>query len=384
MSDKMEDELIDIELSIILPCRNEELALDYCLNQIKEVIRENDIRAEIIVSDSSIDSSPDIARKHQVKLIKHDREGYGIAYLEAFPHARGKYVFLADCDGTYDFHEIPRFLKYLREGYDFVLGDRFKNKMDKGAMSLSHKYIGNPILSGIFRLFFHSKIHDVHCGMRALSKRALDKLNLKTVGMEFASEMVIKAVKNNLKIKELPINYSRRKGQSKLSSISDAWRHLRFMLIYSPVFLFFIPGVVLLLMGLSSMVWIYVRVPEIFGKVLVYHPLFLSSLLIIVGYQLVIFSVFARTYLMVHLGEESRIIHKLHRYITIERASLLGIFVCLIGAAIFIWVFLGWVKSGFGSLNQVKNSILALTLMVFGIQTIFSSFILSILGIKEK
>ncbi len=380
----MEDELKDIELSIILPCRNEEEALDYCLNQIKEVVRENDIRAEIIVSDSSIDSSPDIARKHQVKLVKHDKEGYGIAYLEGFYHTRGTYVFLADCDGTYDFHEIPRFLKYLREGYDFVLGDRFKNKMDKGAMSFSHKYIGNPILSGIFRFFFHSKVHDVHCGMRALSKSALDKLNLRTVGMEFASEMVIKAVKNNLKIKELPISYSRRIGQSKLSSIPDAWRHLRFMLIYSPVFLFFIPGVVLLMLGLLSMVWIYVGAPEIFGKVLVYHPLFLSSLLIIVGYQLVIFSAFAKTYLMVHLGEESRIIHKLHRYITIERASLLGIFVCLIGAAIFVAIFLGWAKSDFGSLNQVKNSILALTLMVFGIQTIFSSFILSILGIKEK
>ena len=380
----MEDALRNIELSIILPCRNEEEALDYCLNQIKEVVRKNDIRAEIIVSDSSTDSSPDIARNHQVELIKHDKEGYGIAYLEAFQHAKGKYVFLADCDGTYDFHEIPRFLKYLREGYDFVLGDRFKNRMDKGAMSFSHKYIGNPILSGIFRFFFHSKIHDVHCGMRALSKSAVDKLNLKTVGMEFASEMVIKAVKNNLKIKELPINYSRRKGQSKLSSILDAWRHLRFMLIYSPIFLFFIPGVVLLMMGLLSMVWIYVGAPEIFGKVLVYHPLFLSSLLIIVGYQLVIFSAFAKTYLMVHLGEESRIIHKLYKYITIERASLLGIFVCLIGAAIFISIFLGWAKNDFGSLNQVKNSILALTLMVFGIQTIFSSFILSILGIKEK
>lgn len=380
----MEDEIKDIELSIILPCRNEEEALDYCLNQIKDVVRENDICAEIIVSDSSIDSSPEIARKHQVKLIKHDKEGYGIAYLEGFQHAKGKYVFLADCDGTYDFNEIPRFLKYLREGYDFVLGDRFKNKMDKGAMSFSHKYIGNPILSGIFRFFFHSKIHDVHCGMRALSKSALDKLNLRTVGMEFASEMVIKAVKNNLKIKELPISYSRRKGQSKLSSIPDGWRHLRFMLIYSPSFLFFIPGVFLLMLGLVSMVWIYFGSPELFGKILVYHPLFLSSLLIIVGYQLVIFSAFAKTYLMVHLGEESKIIHKLHKFVTIEKASLLGIFVCLVGVGIFLWIFLGWAKSDFGSLNQVKNSILALTLMVFGIQTIFSSFILSILGIKEK
>jgi hypothetical protein len=138
------------------------------------------------------------------------------------------------------------------------------------------------------------------------------------------------------------------------------------------------------MMGLLSMVWIYIGAPEIFGRKLVYHPLFLSSLLIIVGYQLIIFSAFAKTYLMVHLGEESKVIHRIHKFITIERASLLGIIVCLIGAAIFIWVFLGWVKSGFGSLNQVKNSILALTLMVFGIQTIFSSFILSILGIKEK
>jgi glycosyltransferase involved in cell wall biosynthesis len=219
-----------MELSIILPCRNEEQSLNSCLKNIKQIIKKYRINAEIIVSDSSIDKSPKIAKKHKVILINHNKEGYGNAYLEAFKHTKGRYIFMADCDSTYDFSEIPKFIGLLKQGNDLIIGDRFKGYMEKGSMPFSHKYIGNPVLSSILRLFFHAKVHDVHCGMRAISKKALSRLNLQTTGMEFASEMIIQAVKNKLKIKQIPINYYKRKGKSKLRPFIDGWRHLKFML----------------------------------------------------------------------------------------------------------------------------------------------------------
>lgn len=373
-----------MELSIILPCRNEELALPGCLKQIKETIKKNRIDAEIIVSDSSTDKSPEIAKKARVKLVKHDKEGYGLAYLEAFKEAKGKYIFMADCDGTYDFNEIPNFLKHLKQGYDLVIGDRFKGKMEKKSMPRLHKYLGNPVLSSLFRLFFSSKVRDIHCGMRAISKKALDRLNLKTAGMEFASEMILKAARNNLKIKEIPINYYKRKGKSKLSSFADGWRHLRFMLLYSPIFLFFIPGFILLLLGADLMAWFYFGSPKFLGITLYYHPMFIAALMVIAGYQLIIFSLFAKTYSVTHLGEPGPIINKLYNFITIEKASITGIIILAAGLAIYLNILVSWLNSGFGALNEIKNSILALTLTIIGIQTIFSSFMLSILGIKEK
>ena len=371
------------ELSIILPCRNEEQALSICLSQIKKILKENNINAEIIVSDSSIDKSPEIAKKHRVKLIKHDKKGYGIAYLEAFKHVKGKYIFMADADCTYDFSEIPNFLNCLKEGYDFVIGNRFAKKIKKSVMPWSHRHIGNPVLSGLLRIFFGTSVKDSHCGMRAITKNALDQLNLQTTGMEFASEMVIKALKNKLKIKQIPINYKERIGNSKLNSISDGWRHLRFMLLYSPLFLFFIPGFILFLIGIETLFWFYFGSPNILGIKLYFHPMFLSALFTIIGYQLIIFSIFAKTYAITHLNEKSPL-EKLFKYITIERASIIGAIIVILGVLIYLTIFIKWIKSGFSSLDEIKNSIIALTLITLGIQTIFSSFMFSILGIEEK
>jgi glycosyltransferase involved in cell wall biosynthesis len=372
------------EISIILPCRNEELALSDCLKQIQEIIKKNKLKAEIIVYDSSTDSCPRIAKKFKAKLVKHDREGYGIAYLEGFKQAKGKYIFMADCDGTYDFNEIPNFLKQLDQGYDLVIGNRFKGNIEKKAMPFSHRYIGNPILSGILRLFFFTKIKDSHSGMRAIKRQALEKLNLKTTGMEFASEMIVKAIKRNLKIKEISINYYKRKGQSKLNPFRDAWKHTRFMLLYSPLFLFFIPGLILFLLGIITLAWFYFGNPEILGIKLYFHPMFIFSLLTLVGYQLIIFAAFAKSYAINHLGEESKTMNQLYRIITIERASMIGMIIAAIGTIIYLIILISWIKSGFNSLNEIKNSIVALTLITLGIQTIFSSFMLSILSIKEK
>ncbi len=346
------------KVSIILPCQNEQAALAFCLQKIKSVIKENGILAEIIVSDSSTDKSPEIAKKEGVILLKHDKDGYGAAYLEAFKIAKGEHIFMADADGTYDFSEIPSFLKELKN-FDFIIGNRFGGKIESNAMPFLNRYVGNPILSGILRIFFFTKIKDSHSGMRAVKKSALTKMRLQTTGMEFASEMVIKAIRNNLKIKEIPINYYHRKGQSKLRPFSDAWKHMRFMLLYSPLFLFFIPGILLFFFGLFTMLW-----PHISNK-----NFFISALMTIIGYQLIVFSMFAKTYSIVHLREQSPLMDKLYRYITIEKASVLGIITAVFGIIIYF---------------LLPNYIISLTLITIGIQTIFSSFMLSILGIKEK
>lgn len=372
------------DISIILPCRNEEDALLFCIRQAKDTIKKNKLSAEIIVSDSSNDQSPKIAKKEKVVLIKHDKEGYGSAYLEAFKAAKGKYIFMADADATYSFNEIPNFISQLENGFDMAIGNRFAGTMHAKAMSFSHKYIGNPILSFLLRLFFKTSIRDSQCGVRAIKKDSLARLNLQTTGMEFASEMIIKSLRNNFKIKELPVDYFPRKGKSKMKSFSDAWKHIRFMLLYSPLFLFFIPGLFLISIGILSMLWLYFLNPNIFGVKLFYHPMFLSSLIITTGYQLIIFSAFAKIYSINHLKEENKLFEKILKHITIEKASLLGLLIIILGFLIYALIAIKWFKSGLGELNEVKNSIIALTLLTIGIQTIFSSFMLSILGIKEK
>jgi glycosyltransferase involved in cell wall biosynthesis len=374
----------DPEISIILPCQNEEQALPVCLEQIQKVIKEKGLSAEVIVSDSSADQSPQIAQKFGAVLAKHDKDGYGNAYLEAFAVAKGKYFFMADADGSYDFTEIPRFIKELKHGNDLVLGNRFGGTMEIGAMPFLNRYFGNPLLSFILRLFFKAGVKDSHTGMRAIRKTTLEQLNLQTAGMEFASEMIIKALKNHLKIKEVPINYHKRIGHSKLRPFSDAWKHLRFMLLYSPLFLFLIPGLVLFFLGAVSLIWLYLSSPQFFGVTLYYHPMFLASALVIIGYQLIIFALFAKSYAINHLGEEPREFEKIYRYLTIERASIAGIVVLALGVILYALIFSKWVSSHFNSFNDERNSIVGLTLIIFGCQTIFSSFMLSILSIKEK
>ncbi len=372
-----------MELSVILPCRNEEQGLDFCIKEIKKVIKENNIDAEIIVSDSSIDKSPEIAKKNNVVLVKHDQVGYGRAYIEGFKRAKGKYIFMADADGSYEFKDIPIFLHYLKNGYDLVIGDRFKGEMNKQAMPWHHKYIGNPILSGITRFLFNTPIKDIHCGARAIKRGSLEKLHLNTPGMEFATEMMVKASKQHLKIKELPINYRIRKGKSKLNSFSDGWRHLKYMLLFSPMFLFFVPGLFLFLVGLSTLGWLYFGSPEFLGIKLYYHPMFISTALIVLGYQLMILTAFAKIYAYTHLGERSKSLEKLFKHITIERASLAGLLIVAISLLIYIYILSGWINSGFSSLNHIKNSIVAITMFIIGTQTIFSSFMLKILSLKE-
>ena len=373
-----------MKYSFILPCRNEEKAIGICITKIKEIMKRlcvNERDYEIIVSDSSSDSSPQIAVSLGARLVKHNKVGYGNAYLEAFKVASGEILILGDADDSYDFSDVLKLLN-ASEDYDLVLGKR--TFFHKNSMPWINKHLGIPFLSGILRLFFRTNIQDTHTGFRVIKKSVLEKLNLRTTGMEFASEMIIKALKNNFRIKEVPIHYYARKGETKLRRIPDGWRHLRFMLLYSPAFLFFIPGLVLFLIGVITMLLLYFGVFSILGVKLYYHPMFLSSFLTIAGYQLIIFHIFAKTYAITHLEEKSKIMKKLYSWITLEKTSIFGIIILLFGLFIYGKIFVGWILSGFGSLNEIKNSIVALTLVLMGIQTISSAFMLSILGIKEK
>ena len=373
------------DISIIIPCRNEEKALGKVIAQTKEVIEKHNLNAEIIISDSSTDSSPLIAKKLGARLVKHDKKGYGIALLEGFKAAKGRYLFFADADGTYDFNEIPKFLYYLQEGYDFVIGNRLKGKIAKGSMPFSHRYIGNPLLSLILRLFFESDIIDSHCGMRAITKEALDKLELKTTGMEFASEMVIKAAKNKLKVKQFPIDYHRRIGESKLSSFADGWRHLRFMLMYAPDYLFMIPGVLIFLLGFLIMFLFLIGPVKISGLILYTRPMIVGSFLTIIGYQIMATGVYAKTY-AVSIGFEKKdnFIDFLAKIINFESGLVVGFIFILISIILGLIVLIDWIDRGFPGLLNISGIIFIFTLAVLGVQTMFSAFFLSILLVEKR
>jgi len=379
-----------LDISIVIPCLNEGKAIVHCLNKLKSVIKQYNLKAEVIVVDNnSSDNTNEIVRIFlnnfpELKLIEQNRLGYGSALITGFEHSIGRYVYMADCDCTYDFSEIPNFIYKLDQGYDMVIGNRFSGGMEYGAMPFHKKYIGNPILSFITRTFFSIKIHDIHCGARAFKRKIYNKLSLHTIGMEFASEMIIKAAKQGLNITEIPVRYSKRVGESKLSTIKDGWRHLRFMLLYSPLILFLLPGSVLLFIGIVCMGVLYFSNPLIMGIKLFFHPMFLFSAMIISGYQLILFSMFAKIYAITHLGDVDENFRKLFRLFTVEKAGFIGLLFILVGSVIYLKILVGWIQNDFGSLGQIKNSISALTFTVLGVQTFFSAFMLSILGIKEK
>lgn len=379
------------EVSIIIPCLNEEKSIGLCISEIENVISASLLDAELVIIDNdSNDSTKAIILEYQKKfsninLVEEKQRGYGSAYLAGIDNSVGEYIFMADADNTYDFKDIPLFINKLKlEKFDLVIGNRFSGKMGDKSMTWLHRYIGNPILSFLVRSFFKIKIKDIHCGARAIKRDALNKIVLYTKGMEFASEMIIKASKAKLKICEIPVAYNERIGESKLKSFSDGWRHLRFILLYSPNFLFLIPGLFLFILGSLLMIYFYFSNPEFLGIQLYVHPMFLFAVMIMVGYQIIFFAGFSRIYAVTHLGDSDKMIEMLFKKITLEKASILGFLLLVVGIFIYIYVFSKWINSGLGSLNEIKNSIVALTLIVLGIQTFFSAFMFSILGIKEK
>src|SRR3989344_3265046 len=285
------------EISIVMPCLNEEAGIRASIKKAKLAINKHKLSAEIIVSDNgSTDNSVKIAKKLDAKVVFQKKKGYGNAYIRGFSAAKGKYFVMGDSDDTYDFREIHKFIKPLRNGFDVVMGSRFEGKILDGAMTWSHRYIGNPILSGMLRIMFGTSVTDSHCGMRSFTKEAYKKMELKTPGMEFASEMVVKALYHKLKIIEVPITYHPRKGESKLLGMKDAWRHLRFMFMYSPNYLFLFPGAFLFGTGFLSMLALLTGPYFLFNHGFDLHALVLASLLTILGFQIVISGFYAKIF----------------------------------------------------------------------------------------
>ncbi len=368
-----------MRVSVVLPCQNEEKTIKACIEKIKKTLKKD---YEIIVSDSSTDNSAKIAKKLGTKVIKHNKDGYGNAILQGIKQATGNYIVIGDADNTYDFTQTPQLLKYLDEGYDLVIGTR--KTVEKGAMPLTHKYIGTPLLNFLISKFFHKKVTDINSGFRAIKKDKLDQLNLRTGGMEFASEMIIKAIKHNLKIKETPITYKKRIGQSKLNTMRDGWRHLRFILLYSPNYLFLWPGLTLTILGFLTMILLLINKLILFGIQFQTHPMFIGATLTILGYQLILTGISARIYSHNHLKEKDEGLEKLFSYFNLEKATLSSIILLLAGFLTYLYILIKWVSTGFGELDTINLSIFALTFLTLGFQTIFAGFLFSILGIKEN
>jgi len=370
------------EVSVVIPCLNEAANIEECVRRSRGVLKAVGLDGEVIVADNgSTDGSPDLATAAGAHVVHVARRGYGSAYLGGFEAARGTYVVMLDADLTYPFDRIPAFVESLRAGADLVMGDRMDN-IQPGAMPWLHRYVGNPLLSGMLNLFFRTGIRDAHCGMRGLRRDALARLDLRTTGMEFASEMVIRASKEKLDIREFPIEYHPRGGESKLSSFRDGWRHLRFLLVHSPTHLFVIPGALLAVLGALVAAISLAQIP-VFGREWQLHSMVGGALFMIVGTQVLALGLCAHAYGTYFMGEKDPWFDRMRGRFRLEHGLMLGGAITLAGLAMAAVIVGIWIDRGFGALGEERLAVFAATLLIVGIQVFFSSFLLSILGLRR-
>jgi glycosyltransferase involved in cell wall biosynthesis len=371
------------KVSVVIPCLNEAENIEECVKRARAAIEAAGADGEVIVADNgSDDGSAPLAVSAGARVVHEPRRGYGSAYLAGFSAASGEYIVMADADLTYDFSEITRFIEHLDAGADLVMGDRMDN-IHPGAMPWLHRYVGNPVLSGVLNLFFRTGVRDAHCGMRAVRRDVLPRLDLRTTGMEFASEMVIRASKENLDIREVPIQYLPRGGQSKLSSFRDGWRHLRFLLVHSPTHLFVLPGGLMAVLG-SLIALVSLLGVEIFGRPWQLHAMITGALLLIVGTQVVALGLSAHAYGTYFMGEKDPWFDRMRARFKLEHGLLLGGVVVFCGLLIAGLIVAMWIDRGFGQLSEERWAVMAATLIIVGIQIFFSSFLISILGLRRR
>jgi glycosyltransferase involved in cell wall biosynthesis len=370
-------------VSVVIPCLNEAESIERVVQLARETLETSGIAGEVIVADNgSADGSDALARGAGARVVHESRRGYGSAYLAGFAAARGDFIVMGDADLTYDFTEIPRFVDELAKGADLVIGDRMDN-IHPGAMPWLHRYVGNPILTGLLNLFFRTGVKDAHCGMRALRRDALDKLDLRATGMEFASEMVIRAAKENLEIHQFPIQYLPRGGESKLSSFRDGWRHLRFLLVHSPNHLFILPGAIFAVVGMLAALTVLFSI-DVFGRRWQLHTMIAGGGLMIVGTQIVSLGLCAHAYGTYFMGDRDPWFDRMRARFRLEHGLMLG-GVLMIGGLAVGGVIIGkWIDRGFGGLSEERLAVLAATLLIVGLQIFFSSFLLSILGLRRR
>jgi glycosyltransferase involved in cell wall biosynthesis len=380
-----------VEVSIVMPCLNEAETLASCIHKAQRAIEKDGLAAEIIVADNgSTDGSQVIARELGARLVPVERRGYGSALIAGIDAAHGQFVIMGDADDSYDFTAIAPLIAKLREGYDLVVGNRFAGRIEPGAMPWSHRWIGNPALTWISRVFFHTSVGDMHCGLRGFRKDAYEAMRLRAAGMEFASEMVIKASLKRMKIAEVAVTL-RPDGRTRpphLRTWRDGWRHLRFMLLFSPRWLFLYPGVVLLAAGIVLSL-LLIPGPVRVGSVrLDIHTLLVAGFLALVGYQLVLFAVFTKFFAIREgFHPPHALLERTFHYVTLEVGLAAGALMVLVGLVALVIAVASWTAVGFGNLDPtltMREVIPAVVLIALGTQTVFASFFLSILAIDRN
>jgi glycosyltransferase involved in cell wall biosynthesis len=376
------------ELSVVMPCLDEAETLGTCIDKARGFLERHGVAGEVVIADNgSTDGSQEIARRHGARVVPVAERGYGAALAGGIAAARGRFVIMGDADDSYDFTALGPFLDKLREGCDLVMGNRFRGGIAPGAMPPLHRWLGNPVLTGIGKLFFKSPCSDFHCGLRGFRKQTVEALDLRTTGMEFASEMVVKATLQGLTVAEVPTTLSP-DGRSRpphLRSWRDGWRHLRFLLLYSPRWLFLYPGLALMAVGLALGAWLLPGPRSIGGVTLDVHTLLYAAAAVALGFQSVVFAVFTKVYaIQAGLLPEDRRLTRITRRVPLEVGLLVGALLLALGAAGTVAAVWGWGEQSFGpldasrTLRRVIPSVLAL---ILGFQTVFSSFFLSVLGL---
>lgn len=375
---------LTLEVSVVLPCLDEAATVAICVRQALATLDAMGVSGEVLVVDNgSRDGSAEIARQAGARVIVEPRRGYGNALRRGVEEARGRFVIIADADNSYDLSDLERFIQPLREGADFVMGSRRLGTIERGAMPWLNRRIGNPVLSGLLNLFFGGRISDAHCGMRAVSKEAFARMRMREPGMEFASEMVVKAVLAGLRIVEVPITLrpdGRVDRGPHLRPFRDGWRHLRYMLLLSPTYVFMLPATVLILIGTIALAALGRGPLRIDGFAFDFHYMILGSLLTILGMQLLITGLFAKALSrMMRLSRDDRMLNWIDRWFSLERGLGIGAVLFLTGFVVDARVLALWLRHGMGELNAIRPATLASTLMIIGAQTSFSSFFLSML-----
>jgi glycosyltransferase involved in cell wall biosynthesis len=380
----------EVEVSIVMPCLNEAETLEPCIRKAQQAIHRHGLNAEIIVADNgSTDGSQEVAEQLGARVVPIGEKGYGSALRGGILAARGRYIIMGDSDDSYDFSSIYPFVEKLRAGHDLVMGNRFRGGIRPGAMPWKHRWIGNPVLTGIGRLFFHCPAGDFHCGLRAFSKTAFERMELQTTGMEFASEMVIKSTLKGLAITEVPtvLHPDGRSRPPHLRSWRDGWRHLRFMLLFSPRWMFLGPGAVCFVLGLLASALLMHAPVNLAGVGFDIHSLLVAGFLALFGYQLLVFGLFTKMYAVTEgLHPPHRLLSK-DPHVHLEWGILAGIAVGTAGLALLGHTLWSWQQAGLGALDPrvtMRQLIPAVVLMTLGVQTIFASFFLSIVTLRRR
>jgi len=377
-----------VEVSVVIPCLNEANSLGHCVDKAVKAFHVAGLCGEVVVADNgSTDGSIQIAEEHGARVIRVEERGYGAALRAGIASARGPFIIMGDADDSYDFTEVPRFVEKLRDGNDIVLGNRFRGEIKPGAMPPLHKYFGNPGLTALLNTLFHADIGDGYCGMRGFTRELYDRLDLRSSGMEFALEMVIKSAQIGARIAEIPIIlWPDKRGRAPhLRSFRDGWRSLRFMLLYAPNWLFLLPGAALMLAGLFLVSWLLPGPRQISSQVtLDIHTMIFGVIFTLLGAQILSIGAFAKVFSYAERFDRRSVsLRRMLKRVTLEKGLLLGGALFLVGFAGCAWVSWQWAASGFGPLHEIRQVLFWSMWLFLGLQTIFAAFFLSMLGISR-